>query len=124
MNVSNTLIDTVVFIFIGHEKPIIISALGFGMLWVSAFGIAVVYGIGTGFNTYGSQAFGAKNYPRLGILLHQTLLIMGIIVAVYAVLAFFTSPILLIIGLPEELIVEISKFCKASIFTVLSYGIH
>ena len=47
--------------------------------WLATFGFAgysIALNLQTAFDTLGSQAFGAQNYPRVGVLLQRTLFIM------------------------------------------------
>ena len=57
----------------------------------------------SGLNTMASQAYGAKNYPRLGVLLQRTILMcLCLCVPIGFSWYLFTGPVLMMIGIERE----------------------
>ena len=62
--------------FSGHKDRDLLASVGLGISFSNAFGFTVIIGIDFAFQTLCSQAYGAKNPRRMGILLQRSIVIL------------------------------------------------
>ena len=62
--------------FSGHKDRDLLASVGLGISFSNAFGLTVIIGIDFAFQTLCSQAYGAKNPRRMGILLQRSIVIL------------------------------------------------
>jgi MATE family multidrug resistance protein len=65
-------------LFIGHIGADELAASALGVMFCNVTGYSVGIGLLAAMDTLGAQAFGAKNYMRVGILLQRTIFILAI----------------------------------------------
>jgi Na+-driven multidrug efflux pump len=61
---------SVVFL-VGQYGTDAIAGAGLGVMWLNVSGTSILVGTGSGLGSLSSQAFGAKNYRRVGLLLQR-----------------------------------------------------
>ena len=114
--------DLISMYFIGHlNQPSLFAAFGFGMAWYSGFVLGVIFGLAAGFGTLASQAYGAKNYKKLGLLYQKVFVVTEIIMAVVSILLWFTAPVLKSMGYEEDLANEVGLLMKILVPNALIY---
>jgi len=123
-NVSSTLggllKDVISLYFIGHlNNQLVFAAAGFGLTWTNAFGTAIIFGFAAGFGTLASQAYGAKNYRKLGILYQKILVVMAILLLGICFILFFTRIELVSLGFEENLATQIGYFIRCLLLDLM-----
>jgi len=105
--------DVISLYFIGHlNNPLIFAALGFAVTWTSAFGTALIFGLAGGFGLIASQAYGASNYRKLGLLYQKSLVVASSILLAICLVLWFTRAELVMMGFEENLAAEIGDFIR------------
>lgn len=61
--------QTMLFWLVAPLGPEAVAVAGMGSFWVNVTGQSIVAGFGIGMVPLASQAFGARNYSRMGVLL-------------------------------------------------------
>jgi len=111
--VGSILKDVISLYYIGHlNEPILLAAAGFGLTWANSFGTAIIAGFAGGFGTLASQAFGAKNYHKLGVLYQKCLVVMMSLLLLISVLLWFTRAELMMFGFDPELATKVGQFIR------------
>ena len=109
--------DLICLYFIGHlEKPLLFAAFGFGVTWATAFGTAIIFGFATGFGTMASQAYGASNYYKLGLLYQRIIVVMSCLIVFLYTCLWFTEYELTYLGFKADLAYEIARFARTLLF--------
>jgi len=112
-SIGSLLKDAISLYFIGHlNNPLLFAALGFGLTWSNAFATAVIFGFAAGFGTLASQAFGAKNYYRLGLLYQKICVVCAGALVLICAFLWFTKDQLLAMGFEAELSSQIGVFIR------------
>ena len=68
-------IGTICILFAGHLGELELAAMSLGLSVVNVCGVAVGFGLGTALETFCSQAYGAKNFRLVGIVLQRGIII-------------------------------------------------
>ena len=114
--------DVISMSFIGHlNDPSMFAAFGFGIAWCNGFAFAIIFGFAAGFGTFASQAYGAKNYRRLGLLYQKVFAVISIAIIFMYALLWFTTPILLSMGYNELLANQVGLVAKSLMINILVY---
>ena len=89
-------------LFAGHLGDLELAAATLGLSFVNMTGVFIGVGLVTGIETLGSQAYGARNFRMVGIVLQRGFWILG--VALVLVWAFWlnTDSLLLLMAQEEE----------------------
>lgn len=104
----------------GKEKQNAIDGIGMSHLYINCTLLSIVVGIISGFETLGSNAFGAKKYYLMGLYLHRSLLISYILAFVILIIHFFTAvKVLSLFSIEENVLFYISKYIKIFMFFIL-----
>jgi len=112
-SIGTLLKDAISLYFIGHlNNSLLFAALGFGLTWSNAFATAVIFGFAAGFGTLASQAFGAKNYYKLGLLYQKIFVVCTGVLACICVFLWFTKDQLIAMGFEEDLSAHIGVFIR------------
>jgi len=64
--------------FVGHLGDDELAASSLSSMYCNISGLSVVSGLLTGIDTLGSQAYGAENFERVGIILQRALVILAL----------------------------------------------
>jgi len=112
-SLGSLLKDAISLYFIGHlNNNLLFAALGFGLTWSNAFATAVIFGFAAGFGTLASQAYGAGNHYKLGLLYQKVLVVTSIVIFFISIFLWFTKAELVAMGFKEELSYHIQKFIR------------
>lgn len=119
-SIGGPLKDLISLHFIGHlDKPLLFAAFGFGATWVSAFGTAIIFGFAAGFGTIASQAYGAKNYYKLGLLYQKVIVVTTALLVSLYIFLWLTEFELRLLGFEPELAYQVGRFVKTLGFDLL-----
>jgi len=121
-SLGSQLKDVISLYFVGHlNNPLFFAAAGFGLTWLNAFGTAVIFGFAAGFGTLASQAFGAKNFYKLGLLYQKSIVVMTCLLALLISVLWFTKAELIMLGFEEELASAIGHFIRYLMIDLIFY---
>jgi MATE family multidrug resistance protein len=92
--------------FCGHigNSAIILDAVALAQSIVTITGVTFVYGFGSALDTLASQAWGAKNYKKVGVYLQRSILIHMLITAFILAIWFNVETILNLLQQPPEVV--------------------
>lgn len=89
-------------IFLGQFGTDALAGAGLGFMFCAVTGTSFIYGTGMGLGTLSSQAFGAKNYRRVGLLMQRQLVYQWLLCVPVMVLWLSAESILLVAGQPPR----------------------
>jgi MATE family multidrug resistance protein len=102
---SQNFINIVNMIFLGHLEERYIAASSLALMYCNVFGISLTMGLSAAVDTLGSQAFGARNYMRVG-LVTQRVTVLAILMMIPLLFGFwFSGSILQIATIKEDIAV-------------------
>ena len=106
-----TLIGVAVLMMMGPLGVNSLAGAGLGWMWCNVTAKSVILGTQFGLGALCSQAFGAKNYKRVGLLLQRQLLFHWLLCLPIGVMWWYTEPLLLRLGqLPSVAYVQYTHF--------------
>lgn len=124
-SLASSMKDVISLYFIGHlNQPILFAALGFGATWVNAFATALTFGLAAGFGIVASQAYGAGNYRKFGLLYQKSIVVITAILLCISSVLYFTEAELLFFGFEAELAANIGFFVRCLMLDLFTYMIY
>ena len=103
-------------IFVGQLGAAQLGAASMANMWINITGMSIIYGGMSAYDTLGSQAFGAKNYPLVGLLAQRCLAICTILCVPIALSWWFlTGPVLVLVGIEQRTADLAGLFARANI---------
>ncbi|KAL3653547.1 Protein DETOXIFICATION 35 [Castilleja foliolosa] len=106
--------NTVATIFVGHLGDVELSAFSIALSVVGTFAFGFMLGMGSALETLCGQAFGAGQIHMLGVYMQRSIIILFSTCVLLLPLYIFATPILKLVGQPDE----IAK--PAGLYTLLS----
>ena len=88
----------------GHRNKDYLASVGLGMSFSNAFGFTMVFGIDRACQTFCSQAHGAKNPRRVGVILQRSIVILFVVSLPILSLWLNAEKILLGLGQDERVV--------------------
>ncbi|XP_065908684.1 multidrug and toxin extrusion protein 1-like [Dysidea avara] len=112
----HTLLPLTALIFVGHvskhKSKLLIDATSLGISFINVTGYAIIFGLSTAIDTLSSQAYGAGNYKRVGVILQRSVLVCSLSLFPIAVVFLNAESILLILHQSPCVARLTGKFCK------------
>ena len=99
-------------VFIGPYGTDAIAGAGLGFMWTNVTGQSLIYGTGMGLATLSSQAFGAKNYRRVGVLWQRQCVYQWLLCVVVAAIWWNTEGILMSFGQPPRVAANAATWAR------------
>eukprot|EP01089_Gocevia_fonbrunei_P013641 TRINITY_DN3532_c0_g1_i1.p1 TRINITY_DN3532_c0_g1~~TRINITY_DN3532_c0_g1_i1.p1 ORF type:complete len:443 (+),score=38.67 TRINITY_DN3532_c0_g1_i1:41-1369(+) len=90
--------------FIGHLGSTQLAGIALGSMYSNIFGYSFTLGILSAVDTLATQAYGANNLPRVGVIFQRSLLIALILSVFIAAIWYFSDAILLLAGQDEQVV--------------------
>nr|QBM79491.1 MATE61 [Rehmannia glutinosa] len=106
--------NSVATIFVGHLGDVELSAFSIAISVVGTFAFGFMLGMGSALETLCGQAFGAGQVHMLGIYMQRSMIILLATCVLLLPLYIFATPILKLVGQPDE----IAK--PAGLYTILT----
>mmetsp|Transcript_50334 Transcript_50334/g.68458 ORF Transcript_50334/g.68458 Transcript_50334/m.68458 type:complete len:511 (-) Transcript_50334:83-1615(-) len=105
------------FVLLGHyTDETVLAGYTLSNVFCNMLGRFFMWGLAAGFDTLASQAWGAKEYRKLGLFAQRALLLLLLCVCLPLSLAWiFASPILEAIGQPRDVARQASIFAQISL---------
>jgi MATE family multidrug resistance protein len=119
------LMQTINLIFIGHifdasKKNDALNGIGISHLYINCLFLSIVIGIISGYETLGSNAFGAKNYKLMGLYFHRAQIISYILTFLLLIFHFFYAvKIISLFGIDEKVLAYVEEYIKILMLFVL-----
>jgi len=116
--------ETIILTFLGqkYNNHFVIEGIGVANLYVKIFSISIVNGLTSGFDTFGSNALGVKNYRLFGLYYHRAFLISGVFaISILTFNYIFSLYIIRLFRLNEEVMIYCQDYIQIAIFQVLTY---
>lgn len=111
---ADHLVDIVDLIFLGHLTEEELAAGALGILFINVTTLSLVMGMMGAMDTLIAQAFGAKNYRRVGHIFQRALLIVTLLMGPMIALRLNGKPILRMLGFPKKTCAHAGRFLKAT----------
>jgi MATE family multidrug resistance protein len=115
--------QTINLIFVGNlikdssEKKDAVNAIGITHIYINCGCISIIAGLISGFETLGSNAYGAKNYKLLGLYFQRSQLISYILVTIFLLIHYFFAINLLgLFGVNQNVLIYISRYLPICLF--------
>ncbi|KAG8381280.1 hypothetical protein BUALT_Bualt06G0106100 [Buddleja alternifolia] len=106
--------NSVATIFVGHLGDVELSAFSIAVSVVGTFAFGFMLGMGSALETLCGQAFGAGQVHMLGVYMQRSIIILFATCVLILPLYIFATPVLKLVGQPDE----IAK--PAGLFTLLT----
>ncbi len=119
------LMMTINLSFIGHthkgeDKEDVLGGIGISHLYVNCLYYSIIVGLLSGYETLGSNAFGAKNYYLMGVYLHRAQLIAYLLALIFLIIHFFSSVyIISLFGIDSKVLRYVEEYIKIMMLFVL-----
>eukprot|EP01103_Thecamoeba_quadrilineata_P016831 TRINITY_DN5755_c0_g1_i2.p1 TRINITY_DN5755_c0_g1~~TRINITY_DN5755_c0_g1_i2.p1 ORF type:complete len:494 (-),score=33.77 TRINITY_DN5755_c0_g1_i2:37-1518(-) len=102
---------------IGHHSYLEFVSVGLGLIWMNMTGVSVCWGINSALDTFSSQAFGAGNSQKVGLLIQRAIVLNACLYLVITLIWFNTESIFLVLQQDPQ----VSQLC-GHLMKVLSCG--
>ncbi|KAM0021871.1 putative multi antimicrobial extrusion protein [Helianthus debilis subsp. tardiflorus] len=100
--------------FAGHLGDLELAAISIATSVIVGFDFGLLLGMASALETLCGQAYGAKNYRMLGVYLQRSWIVLFVCCIVLLPLYIFASPVLKLLGQPED-IAELSGVVSMSL---------
>ena len=103
-------------IFVGQLGALQLGAASMANMWINITGMSIIYGGMSAFDTLGSQAYGARNYPLVGLLAQRCLAICTLLcIPISLSWWFLTGPALVLVGIEQDTADLAAQFARVNI---------
>ena len=101
-----------VMAFVGQYGTDALAGAGLGFMWLNVSGMSIIFGTGMGLSALSSQAFGARNYRRVGLLVQRQLCYQMLLCVPISVCWWNTERILMLFGQPPSVARFSGMYCR------------
>jgi hypothetical protein len=101
-----------VMAFVGQYGTDALAGAGLGFMWLNVSGQSIIFGTGMGLSALSSQAFGAKNYRRVALLVQRQLCYQMLLCAPIGLCWWNTERILTAFGQPPSVAYFSGQYCR------------
>ena len=114
--------QTLIISFLGrkYNNPYMIEGVGTANVYINCFLLSIVTGITSAYDTFGSNAFGVKNYRSLGLYYHLSIIVAYSIAVVFLIFHyFFAVKLINLFGLNDQIMSICSDYIQIYMLFVL-----
>ncbi|XP_019083288.1 PREDICTED: protein DETOXIFICATION 14-like isoform X2 [Camelina sativa] len=122
VNLSMDFLQVISIVMIGHLGELFLSSTAIAVSFCSATGFSLVFGLASAMETLCGQAYGAKQYEKLGVHTYTTILSLYLVCIPLSVLWSYMGAILSLIGQDPVVAQEAGKFATWLIPALLAYA--
>lgn len=97
--------------FAGHLGDLELAAFSIANTVVVGFVFGLLLGMASALETLCGQAFGAKKYYMMGIYMQRSWIVLFVMAVLLTPIYVFTTPVLRLLGQPENIAQEAGKMC-------------
>jgi MATE family multidrug resistance protein len=101
-----------VMAFVGQYGTDALAGAGLGFMWLNVSGQSIIFGTGMGLSALSSQAFGARNYRRVALLVQRQLCYQMLLCAPIGLCWWNTEKILTAFGQPPSVAYFSGQYCR------------
>ncbi|XP_057457252.1 protein DETOXIFICATION 18-like [Lotus japonicus] len=120
-NLFYYLITLISVMLVGHLGELQLAGATLANSWFSVTGVAVMVGLSGALETLCGQAFGAREYQKLGIYLQASCIISLIFSIIISVIWFYTEPILVLLHQSHDIARTAAIYMKFLIPGLFAY---
>jgi len=113
--------SVVVLFFVGRLGAESLAAAALASMFCNVTGFSVINGLNSASDTLSSQAFGARNYHSLGVLLQRSLLISSLFAVGISLLWIVAEQVLLLFGQSSTVSSLAGQYCRIMIAGLPAY---
>eukprot|EP01089_Gocevia_fonbrunei_P021924 TRINITY_DN8677_c0_g1_i1.p1 TRINITY_DN8677_c0_g1~~TRINITY_DN8677_c0_g1_i1.p1 ORF type:complete len:484 (-),score=66.08 TRINITY_DN8677_c0_g1_i1:38-1489(-) len=124
--ISNWFVQLLVMInisFIGHLGSTQLAGIALGTMYCNMFGFTLIWGMLSAVDTLATQAYGAKNLTRVGLIFQRSLLISFLLTIIVAGFWYFSDVILTWAGQEEQVVHYASQYLRRLIFLLPFFSV-
>ncbi|KAL5100627.1 hypothetical protein RYX36_004954, partial [Vicia faba] len=103
--IASYLMLVITQIFGGHLGELELAAVSIAVNVIAGFNFGLLLGMASALETLCGQAFGAKQYHMLGVYMQRSWIVLFICCILLSPMYLFATPLLRVLGQPEELAV-------------------
>jgi len=119
-NLFSSCLPAVATVFVGHlNDPVLLSSVVLGGSLYNLT-LSIIIGLSTGMDTLCGQAFGARNYAMIGLVLQRGVLICWLACIPITAVWFKVGHILTLIGMEPTIVLGASKYLTISSMALLA----
>ncbi|XP_010427940.1 PREDICTED: protein DETOXIFICATION 14-like isoform X2 [Camelina sativa] len=122
VNLSMDFLQVISVVMIGHLGELFLSSTAIAVSFCSATGFSLVFGLASALETLCGQAYGAKQYEKLGVHTYTTILSLYLVCIPLSVLWNYMGAILSLIGQDPLVAQEAGKFATWLIPALFAYA--
>lgn len=122
VTLSQYFLQTISLMMVGHLGELALSSTAIAISIGGVTGLSLLLGMGTALETLCGQAFGAKQYQRLGTQTYTAILSLFIVCIPIAVLWLYVGKLLTLMGQDPQISHEAGKFIKWMIPALFAYA--
>ncbi|EFJ21258.1 hypothetical protein SELMODRAFT_268118 [Selaginella moellendorffii] len=123
VNLLQYSIQLVSVMFVGHLGELDLSGASIASSFCNVTGFSILLGLASALETLCGQAYGAKQYHTLGILLQRAICILIMISIPLALLFYNMEPVLLFFGQAPDISLKAGIYARYLIPGLLSYAL-
>ncbi|XP_031253258.1 protein DETOXIFICATION 14-like [Pistacia vera] len=123
VTVSQYLMQVVSMIMVGHLGQLSISSLSIATSFTNVTGFSPLFGLACALETLCGQAYGAKQYHKLGTYTYSSIIILIPICFPISVIWIFMDKILVLVGQDPQVSVEACKYSICLIPALLGFAV-
>ena len=103
-------------IFVGQLGALQLGAASMANMWINITGMSIIYGGMSAYDTLGAQAYGAGNYPLVGLLAQRCLAISTLLcIPISLSWWYLTGPALVLVGIEQDTADLAAQFARTNI---------
>ncbi|XP_019238344.1 PREDICTED: protein DETOXIFICATION 14-like [Nicotiana attenuata] len=123
VKVSQFLLRYAPMVMLGHLSELSLSSASIATSYCNVTGFALIYGMAAGLETLCGQAYGARQYKKVGTITCAATIFLLFACVPVSLLWIFTGKLLLWIGQDPSISVEAGKYSICLILTLFPYAI-
>ncbi|CAE7341017.1 DTX16, partial [Symbiodinium sp. KB8] len=104
------LVDMITLVIVGHLGPVQLAATALGNFYCNSTGFAITSGMTSAVDTLSSQAFGARNFRRIGVVAQRAVAVLGTLALAQSLLWLRADWILSHLGQDAEVVALATRF--------------
>ncbi|WOG95349.1 hypothetical protein DCAR_0414664 [Daucus carota subsp. sativus] len=116
-------LQTIPVMFVGHLGQVCLSGASIATSFAGVTGFSLMLGMGSALETYCGQAYGAKEYHKLGVHMQRTMLVLMLMCFPISILWSYTGNILTFFRQDVEISIQSGIYAFWLIPAIFAYGL-
>ncbi|WCJ24234.1 MATE efflux family protein [Euphorbia peplus] len=123
VSILQYLLQVISVMFVGHLGDLPLSGASLATSFANVTGFSVLLGLGSALETLCGQAFGAKEYHKLGIYTQRAMLTLSALCIPLAIIWYYTSAILILLHQNHDIAIAAGIFNRWMIPSLFAYAL-